>query len=62
MAIASSCALFGGTMSFKRMIGRLLFLILVIWAASTITFFIPRLSTRNPIRERFAELARSGGF
>ena len=41
---------------------RLLFLILVIWSASTITFFIPRLSTRNPIRERFAELARSGGF
>jgi peptide/nickel transport system permease protein len=40
----------------------LLFLILVIWAASTITFFIPRLSTRNPIRERFAELARIGGF
>jgi peptide/nickel transport system permease protein len=41
---------------------RLLFLILVIWAASTITFFIPRLSDRNPIRERFAELARTGGF
>jgi peptide/nickel transport system permease protein len=40
----------------------LLFLVLVIWAASTITFFIPRLSTRNPIRERFAELARIGGF
>ncbi|NJM07198.1 ABC transporter permease [Candidatus Gracilibacteria bacterium] len=35
---------------------------LVIWAASTITFFIPRLSPRNPIRERFAELARQGGF
>jgi peptide/nickel transport system permease protein len=41
---------------------RLLFLVLVIWSAATITFFIPRLSTRNPIRERFAELARSGGF
>jgi len=35
---------------------------MVIWAASTITFFIPRISTRNPIRERFAELARNGGF
>ncbi len=41
---------------------RFLFLILVIWSASTITFFIPRLSPRNPIRERFAELARMGGF
>lgn len=49
-------------MSIKIVIRRLLFLILVIWAASTITFFIPRISTRNPVRERFAELARTGGF
>ncbi len=49
-------------MSLKRIVGRLVFLVLVIWAASTITFFIPRLSPRNPIRERFAELARIGGF
>jgi peptide/nickel transport system permease protein len=46
----------------KLIVRRLLFLILVIWAASTITFFIPRLSARNPVRERFAELARTGGF
>lgn len=46
-----------------RMVGqRLLFLLLVIWAASTITFFIPRISPKNPIRERFIELARNGGF
>jgi len=38
------------------------FLILVIWAASTITFLIPRISPRNPVRERFGELARMGGF
>ena len=41
-------------MSLKKVIERLLFLILVIWAASTITFFIPRISPKNPIRERFA--------
>lgn len=41
---------------------RLGFLVLVIWAASTIVFFVPRLSPRNAVRERFAELARSGGF
>jgi peptide/nickel transport system permease protein len=41
---------------------RLGFLMLVIWSASTIVFFIPRLSPRNPIRERFAELTRMGGF
>lgn len=49
-------------MSLKFVLRRLLFLLLVIWSASTITFFIPRISNRNPIRERFAELARSGGF
>lgn len=41
---------------------RLLFLLLVIWSAATIVFFVPRISTTNPIRERFAELARTGGF
>lgn len=41
---------------------RIIFLFLVIWAASTIVFVIPRLSPRNAIRERFAELARMGGF
>jgi peptide/nickel transport system permease protein len=46
----------------KLVAKRLLFLLLVIWSASTIVFFIPRLSSRNAIRERFAELARSGGF
>jgi peptide/nickel transport system permease protein len=35
---------------------------MVIWVATTITFFIPRLSSKNPIRERFAELSRTGGF
>jgi peptide/nickel transport system permease protein len=49
-------------MSLKKVISRLLFLLLVIWAASTITFFIPRLSKKNPIRERFNQLAMSGGF
>jgi len=48
--------------SIKKVIQRLLFLIVVIWAASTITFFIPRLSPKNPIRERFNQLAMSGGF
>ncbi len=48
--------------SIQVVVRRLLFLVLVIWAASTITFFIPRLSSKNPVRERFAELARMGGF
>jgi len=46
----------------RLVIRRLLFLALVIWSASTIVFFIPRLSETNAIRERFAELSRTGGF
>lgn len=49
-------------MSIQLVVRRILFLILVVWSASTITFFIPRLSSKNPVRERFAELARLGGF
>lgn len=41
---------------------RLAFPVVVFWAASTIGFFVPLMSDTNPIRERFAELARSGGF
>lgn len=49
-------------MSIKAVVRRLLFLVLVIWIASTIVFFIPRLSEKNPIRERFNALAITGGF
>jgi peptide/nickel transport system permease protein len=49
-------------LNFRVIAKRLLFFVLVVWAASTIVFFVPRLSTRNAIRERFGELARTGGF
>ena len=49
-------------MTIKIVIRRLFFLVMVVWVASTIIFFIPRLSPRNPIRERYAALAQSGGF
>lgn len=49
-------------MSIRHFFKRLLFYVAVVWVALTITFFIPRLSTRNPVRERFAELSISGGF
>jgi peptide/nickel transport system permease protein len=48
--------------TFKIVAKRLAFLFLVIWSASTIVFFVPRMSSRSAIRERFAELARQGGF
>ena len=49
-------------MKLRAIARRILFLLLVVWSAATITFFIPRISSRNPIRERFAALARTGGF
>jgi len=49
-------------LSLKLIARRLLFLVMVVWSASTITFFIPRFSDRNAIRERFGELSRTGGF
>lgn len=49
-------------MNIRIVAKRLFFFVLVVWAASTIVFFIPRLSPRNAIRERFGELARTGGF
>ncbi len=44
------------------LVRRILFLLFVIWVTSTIIFFIPRISSRNPIRERLAEISRSTGY
>ena len=49
-------------MIFRIILRRIFFLLVIIWVASTIIFFIPRLSTRNPIRQKFNEMAMSGGF
>ena len=49
-------------MIFRIILRRLFFLLMIIWVASTIIFFIPRLSSRNPIRQKFNEMAMSGGF
>jgi peptide/nickel transport system permease protein len=49
-------------MNIKFILRRLLFLVMVIWIASTIIFFVPRLSPKNPIRQRYLQLAITGGF
>ena len=36
--------------------------LIIIWAAATLNFFLPRLSTQNPIRQKLAEQARLGGY
>jgi len=37
-------------------------LLAVLWTAATLNFFLPRLTPRNPIRERIVQLATSGGY
>jgi peptide/nickel transport system permease protein len=37
-------------------------LILVIWTAVTINFFIPKITPRNPLREKLLEQASRGGY
>lgn len=50
-------------MSIEYVIRRIGLLIIVIWAAATLNFFIPRLSpNRDPIRERLGQLAATGGL
>ena len=40
---------------------RLVMLVLVIWLASTLNFFVPRLTPRNPIEEKLLSLTEFGG-
>jgi peptide/nickel transport system permease protein len=47
-------------MTAKYVINRLVFVVVVIWSATTINFFLPRISGQDPIRERIAK-QMSGG-
>jgi peptide/nickel transport system permease protein len=50
-------------MSLSYILRRIGLLFIIIWAAATLNFFIPRLSpSRDPIRERLGQLAASGGL
>lgn len=49
-------------MRLSYLLRRFVFLVFVIWTAATVLFLIPRLSRVNPIRERFAAIARSTGY
>jgi peptide/nickel transport system permease protein len=49
-------------MSLQYLIGRLLFFFIVIWAGTTLIFFLPKLApNRDPIRERMGMMVASGG-
>lgn len=36
--------------------------LIIVWAAASFNFFVPRLSPRDPIQEKFTQLAANGGF
>src|SRR5262245_21722132 len=44
-----------------QFVRRMGFLVVVVWAAASVNFFIPRLADRNPIVERLSQMASQGG-
>src|SRR5688572_14153896 len=49
-------------MRLEYVVRRLALFVVVIWAAATINFVLPRLSGTDPIRQRLIEQATSGGY
>jgi peptide/nickel transport system permease protein len=49
-------------MSLSYVIRRLFMVFLIIWSAATLNFFIPKITPRNPIREKLLEQASRGGY
>ncbi len=49
-------------MPWKYIAGRLTMFIVTIWMASTIVFFLPRLSGQNPLAEKIYQEAQQGGY
>jgi len=47
---------------FAYLLRRLLLLFLVLWTAATVNFLIPRLTPRNPVRERMIQQLQAGGY
>ena len=49
-------------MPWNFVVKRVALFLIVIWAAASVNFFVPRLGTgRDPIREKLGQLAASGG-
>ena len=49
-------------MPLDYVIKRVGFFLIIVWLAATLNFFIPRLSSQNPVRERLLEQAVLGGY
>ena len=48
-------------MRFEYLLRRLLMFVLIVWAAATLNFFLPRISGGDPIRSRLLQQAAAGG-
>ena len=50
-------------MNWNYIVRRVALFLVVVWAAASVNFFVPRLGTgRDPIREKLGQLAASGGL
>ncbi|MEA2594711.1 MAG: peptide/nickel transport system permease protein [Thermomicrobiales bacterium] len=49
-------------MRLEYVVRRLLLFFVVLWAAATLNFFLPRIAGQNPIRTRLLEQAAAGGY
>ena len=49
-------------MPWRYIAGRLLMFVITIWVASTIVFFLPRISGQNPLAEKIYQDAQRGGY
>ena len=49
-------------MSLSYLFRRILLVFLIIWSAATLNFFIPKITPRNPIREKLMEQASRNGY
>lgn len=49
-------------MSLSYLFRRILLVFLIIWTAATVNFFIPKITPRNPIREKLMEQASRSGY
>ncbi|MEX1020225.1 MAG: ABC transporter permease [Litorilinea sp.] len=48
--------------SFKFVARRFVLLLVIIWSAATLNFFIPKLTPRNPLREKLLQEATRSGY
>jgi peptide/nickel transport system permease protein len=49
-------------MRVEYIIRRFILFLIVIWAAATLNFFLPRMSGKDPVREKLLQMSAAGGY